>query len=401
MTMPLPPIPPLPPTEQQGAGAPQLPQVPLPSALQALSGLFMLAQSMPQMLPQASQQLEQRRGAAGEREIAQFQLQRQVEQDEAAKQERAAEAQQRRFDQQMQQLAASDARENALAAREHDAKMLDLQERAFSLQKQQSALEKTQFDATAARLLGTMYSEALDRVDATVLDPKARAAILADPQTMMQYQLQRAKDPKGADTWLAQLSGGQLTQTERQKRAIELVLNNPGATQLFSATGLKPEDVFNAEFMPVDLPLEGPQAEALNTLSQVSLRRMMVGSVTPVEEANFATAMRNLGGTEAINKISDDLARLAEVKYGVDRDQFEQNLAQLIDTAAGPEAVALSVPSAPPTESRIKRLFGRDRESEIEDLRRKLKFPLMPAKRKAEMRARLKELGANEDWEAR
>lgn len=381
--MALPTLPPLP-QEPTGPQAPTLAQAPNPSALQALSGLFLLAQAMPQMLPQAQQQLATQRTEGREQQIQQFQLQQQTQQA-------AAEKAQRDFENQMKQLDVADRRERDRLDEEfrkreegRSQEALDLQKRATTATEGAAQLNETEFKARAGGLLGTMFSDALDRVESQLVPPAKRAELLADLQTNVQYQALKAKDPKAAEQLLAGLAGIEITTTEKLRRATELVMANPGARQLMDAAKIAPEDVFSAELIPQELP----ENADLSAVSDLTLRRIMGGTLDPAQQKAFATALKNLGGTEAINKISDDLARMAEIKYGVDRDQFEQNLAELITVGAGPEQVALTVPS----ESKLTRLFGRDKESRIKDIKRKLRSPLVTARHKARLRAELAEL---------
>ena len=359
--VPAPSLPPLP--DVQPLAPPEFTPPAPQNALQQLAGLALIAQSNPEMLGVAFQQLEERRQAAEreaqlrfERELqgASFKAQEQERKAERVGRERAGKlqeyetavkARQQGID---DQLTAID-----LAIKKHAQEMqergLGLQEDAHAVAVQQAldSMRKNAEETVINRrkaLTGTARQPTVQQLEG-MLTPEQRARVMTLPSDQADAYMATVLAAKG-EAFREAFAGGApgLTISKLQQETNELLSNNPAYLAIARRAGLtSPEQLFPGG-VPHYLAEEAPEVQAAARDLTVSLMPYIERAEAPADVRHrVGVAFKLLGFNEVGEKYSEELAQAItiywEKTYDLPREQGETIINRLINDYATDEEI--------------------------------------------------------------
>ena len=333
--------------------------------LQDVAGLLLLAQSRPDLLPQAQAALVERDQSA-ERE-AEMRFRREMELYQA----KVGEVTRGKAE---ERAGRAEVREETKLKMDADEAAAAAAWRQFQMeQATKSAVERDRdYNLQVQKILGDRYTDAKARVtERAKLEGGGRLNALKSAQqvfsatdaiTMTAYNALKVKDPKAAaarypvlaaaeEAVLTATGGETLSTTAINRRAVEEMQNDPLVRSLMKERGLTFEDLVPKESLPArvgELPVE--QRLMVASLTKDVSAKLLGGELDEAGARRVAVDMRLLGmygsTTEVIDRIGEAVALYWEEQYGWPREQGEDLLSALIEQNVSIDALLYNVPVA-------------------------------------------------------
>ena len=340
--------------------------------LQDVAGLLLLAQSRPDLLPQAQAALVERDQSAEREAEMRFRREMELYQAKVSEVTRGK----------AEELAGrAEKREETRLQLDVDRQKLETEAAAAEaawrqFQKEQILKSNTErdrdYNLKLQEILGTRYTEAIARVtERAKLEGTGKLNALKSAQqvfsatdaiTMTAYNALKVKDPKAAaarypvlaaaeEAVLTATGGKTLTTTAINRRVVEEMQNDPRVRLLMKEQGLTFEDFVPKESLPArvgELPVE--QRLMVANLTKNISGKLLGGELDEAGARRVAIDMRLLGmygsTTEVIDRIGEAVALYWEEQYGWPREQGEDLLSTLIEQNVSIDALMYNVPVA-------------------------------------------------------